>query len=242
MHLPGVGSNLQDRYEVTVVSELDKDFSTLQDVSFIPGDKNDPSRRQWLQDRTGLYATNGGTLAVIRRSAAAKAAGITADVVVDVAVGTRSGVPADQALALAQLVDTLPNLHFRGMLAYDGGAQHIKGYKARLDQSLARSAEAAATFERMKASGLNVEIFSGGGTGTYNIMPKLPGEFLIKLEGKDARGNAVAVSSWVWILGKGEAFWSGDESDRMSIIASKQAYQPGEVARLVPRSNLAGGR
>ena len=27
----------------------------------------------------------------------------------------------------------------------------------------------------MKASGLNTEIFSGGGTGTYNIMTKVPG-------------------------------------------------------------------
>jgi D-serine deaminase-like pyridoxal phosphate-dependent protein len=43
---------------------------------------------------------------------AAKAAGITADVVVDVAVETRSGVPAgEQALALAQLVDKLPKLN-----------------------------------------------------------------------------------------------------------------------------------
>jgi D-serine deaminase-like pyridoxal phosphate-dependent protein len=109
-------------------------------------------------------------------SDAAKAAGVTADVVVDVAIGTRSGVPSgDQALALAQMVDKLPNLRFRGMLAYDGGAQHIKGYKTRLEQSLARSADAAKTFERMKASGLNVEIFSGGGTGTYNIMTKVPG-------------------------------------------------------------------
>src|SRR5688572_5430572 len=108
-------------------------------------------------------------------SDAAKAAGVTADVVVDVAVGTRSGVPADQALALAQLVDKLPNLRFRGMLAYDGGAQHIIGYKKRLEQSLARSADAAKAFEQMKASGLNTEIFSGGGTGTYNIMTKLAG-------------------------------------------------------------------
>ena len=109
-------------------------------------------------------------------SDAAKAAGITADVVVDVAVGTRSGVPAgDQALALAQMVDKLPNLKFRGMLAYDGGAQHIKGYQARHDQSLARYQDATKTFERMKASGLNTEIFSGGGTGTYNIMTKVPG-------------------------------------------------------------------
>jgi 3-hydroxy-D-aspartate aldolase len=109
-------------------------------------------------------------------SDAAKAAGVTADVVVDVAIGTRSGVPAgDLALQLAQLVDKLPNLRFRGMLAYDGGAQHIKGYKARHDQSLARSQDALKTFERMKASGLNAEIFSGGGTGTYNIMTKVPG-------------------------------------------------------------------
>src|SRR5262245_17143689 len=37
---------------------------------------------------------------------AAKAAGLVADVVIDVAIGTRSGVPAgDQAVALAQLVD-----------------------------------------------------------------------------------------------------------------------------------------
>ena len=109
-------------------------------------------------------------------SEAAKAAGVTADVVIDVAVGTRSGVPAgDQAVALAQLVDKLPNLKLRGMLAYDGGAQHIKGYQARYEQSLARMQDAIKTFERMKAAGLNVEIFSGGGTGTYNIMTKVPG-------------------------------------------------------------------
>jgi D-serine deaminase-like pyridoxal phosphate-dependent protein len=109
-------------------------------------------------------------------SDAAKAAGVTADVVIDVAVGTRSGVPAgDRALELAQMVDKLPNLKLRGMLAYDGGAQHIKGFKARHDQSLARYEDATRTFERMKASGLNMEIFSGGGTGTYNIMTKVPG-------------------------------------------------------------------
>src|SRR5262249_7532260 len=56
-------------------------------------------------------------------SDAAKEAGIVADVVIDVAVGTRSGVPAgQQALELAQLVDKLPNLKLRGLISYDGGA------------------------------------------------------------------------------------------------------------------------
>ena len=107
---------------------------------------------------------------------AAKAAGLVADVVIDVAIGTRSGVPAgDQAVELAQLVDTLPNLKLRGVISYDGGAQHIKGFKVRLEQTLNRFGPSLETYERMKRSGLNTEIFSGGGTGTYNILPKAPG-------------------------------------------------------------------
>jgi D-serine deaminase-like pyridoxal phosphate-dependent protein len=106
---------------------------------------------------------------------AAGALGIKADVVVDVAVGTRSGVPPEQALALVQMVDKLPNLKLRGMLSYDGGAQHIKGFKKRYDETLKRIEPNVRVFEAMKKSGLNTEIFSGGGSGTYNIVTKIPG-------------------------------------------------------------------
>ena len=88
----------------------------------------------------------------------------------------RSGVPAgDQAIALAQLVDKLPHLKLRGLISYDGGAQHIKGFKTRLEQTLNRFAPSVETFERFKRSGLSTEIFSGGGTGTYNILPRAGG-------------------------------------------------------------------
>jgi 3-hydroxy-D-aspartate aldolase len=107
---------------------------------------------------------------------AAKEAGVVADVVIDVAIGTRSGVPAgDQAIALAQLVDKLPHLKLRGIISYDGGAQHIKGFKTRLDQTLTRFAPSLETFDQFKRSGLSTEIFSGGGTGTYNILPRAKG-------------------------------------------------------------------
>ena len=107
---------------------------------------------------------------------AAKEAGIVADVVVDVAIGTRSGVPADErALALAQLIDKLPNLKLRGVISYDGSAQHIKGFRKRSEDTLKRFEPSVGTFDAMKRSGLNTEIFSGGGTGTYNIMTKVPG-------------------------------------------------------------------
>ena len=109
-------------------------------------------------------------------SDAAKEAGIVADVVIDVAVGTRTGVPpGERALALAQLVDKLPNLKLRGVISYDGGAQHIKGFKTRLERTLKNFEPSVQTFDAMKRSGLNTGIFSGGGTGTYNIMTKVPG-------------------------------------------------------------------
>jgi D-serine deaminase-like pyridoxal phosphate-dependent protein len=109
-------------------------------------------------------------------SDAATEAGVVADVVIDVAVGTRSGIPAgDGALALAQLVDKLPNLKLRGMLSYDGGVQHAKGFESRKARALKSIEANAETFERMKKAGLNTEIFSGGGTGTYNVMHLVPG-------------------------------------------------------------------
>jgi 3-hydroxy-D-aspartate aldolase len=108
-------------------------------------------------------------------SAAAKEAGVVADVAIDVAVGTRSGIPAGDALQLAQLIDKLPNLKLRGILSYDGGVQHAKGFASRKQRALDAIEPNAKAFEAMKKAGLNVEIFSGGGTGTYNIMQAVPG-------------------------------------------------------------------
>jgi D-serine deaminase-like pyridoxal phosphate-dependent protein len=109
-------------------------------------------------------------------SDAAKAAGVEADVVIDVAVGTRSGIPAGEgAIAVAKLVDQLPNLTLRGILSYDGGAQHITGFAARKERTLKNIEENARVFEALKQAGLNTEIFSGGGTGTYNIQHLVPG-------------------------------------------------------------------
>jgi 3-hydroxy-D-aspartate aldolase len=107
-------------------------------------------------------------------SAAAKEAGVVADVVIDVAVGTRSGIPAADALALAQVIDKLPNLKLRGILSYDGGVQHAKGFAARKERALKTIEPNVAAFEAMKKAGMNMQIFSGGGTGTYNIMQAVP--------------------------------------------------------------------
>jgi choline dehydrogenase-like flavoprotein len=63
--LPGVGTNLQDRYEVGVVSRMKGDWEVLKGARFAEGD---PQYREWDRQRQGVYTTNGAVLAVIKRS------------------------------------------------------------------------------------------------------------------------------------------------------------------------------
>jgi choline dehydrogenase-like flavoprotein len=64
--LPGVGRNLQDRYEVGVVNRMKFDsWDVLEGATFSPGDRH---HDEWMKSRTGVYTTNGSVLAVIRRS------------------------------------------------------------------------------------------------------------------------------------------------------------------------------
>lgn len=70
-NLPGVGKNLQDRYEVTVVSELNKPISLIKDCTFARNNEfdKDPCWADYMKDpRSHLYGTNGVALSLIRKS------------------------------------------------------------------------------------------------------------------------------------------------------------------------------
>src|SRR6185369_3488490 len=57
--LPAVGRNLQDRYEVAVVSKMKKPWDTLNGATFTTGDAQ---YRQWESQRKGVYSSNGTLL------------------------------------------------------------------------------------------------------------------------------------------------------------------------------------
>ncbi len=61
---PGVGKNLQDRYEVGIVNRMKSDWQVLAGTKFLNGD---PAYTMW-QNRHGVYTTNGAVLAVIKKS------------------------------------------------------------------------------------------------------------------------------------------------------------------------------
>jgi choline dehydrogenase len=70
VELPGVGKNLQDRYEVGVVHRMNFErWNVLEGVTF---SRNDQAYRAWAQRREGLYTSNGAVLATILKSRPAR--------------------------------------------------------------------------------------------------------------------------------------------------------------------------
>ena len=73
---PGVGRNLQDRYEVGIVAQTPQEFGLLAGATFKgpePGEaRGDPPFEQWRNGDQGLYATNGAVLGFTARSSVAE--------------------------------------------------------------------------------------------------------------------------------------------------------------------------
>ncbi len=73
--LPGVGENLHDRYEVSLLCEVDRDYPVFEgsplDVP-APGDEVDALYAEWESDRFGPYSTNGSLAALVAKSSVAQ--------------------------------------------------------------------------------------------------------------------------------------------------------------------------
>jgi choline dehydrogenase-like flavoprotein len=70
--LPGVGKNLQDRYEIAVGNRMNfPQWEMYERIKFSPGD---PQFQQWSLCRSGIYSTNGSVLSFFKRSPVAEGA------------------------------------------------------------------------------------------------------------------------------------------------------------------------
>ncbi|GAA6161424.1 DSD1 family PLP-dependent enzyme [Ruegeria sp. HU-ET01832] len=102
-------------------------------------------------------------------SSAATRHGTELEVFVEIDCGAgRCGVTSTAAVVeIAQAVHAAANLKYTGIQAYQGAMQHMDSYEARkekLDVAIAMVKDAV---EGLKAEGIDCELVSGGGTGSY---------------------------------------------------------------------------
>jgi 3-hydroxy-D-aspartate aldolase len=113
--------------------------------------------------------------AVAAIAAAAKVAGVTITLLVDLDPGLhRTGAATPEAaVTLARRIADHPSLTFGGVQFYCGAEQHIEAYADRREAIIARTARLTDTIKGLKAAGLPPAIIPGGGTGTHAIDAEL---------------------------------------------------------------------
>ena len=162
----GVCCQKASEAEVLVAAGI-KDVLITNQVAGAP--KLARAARLALRARIGLCVDDAGNARAA--SAAARAAGSVLDVYVEINAGAnRCGVaPGVAALALAQVVASLPGLRFMGLLAYHGGAQHLRTPDERRAATAAAIDKARASRDLITASGIACPVVTGAGSGTYAI-------------------------------------------------------------------------
>jgi len=104
-------------------------------------------------------------------AAATAAAGTTLDVFVEIDVGQgRCGVPdAAAALKLADRIAEHPRLTLRGLQAYHGGIQHLRGWAERRDGAARAADRTGSVIARLEAAGVRCDVVTGGGSGSVEF-------------------------------------------------------------------------
>jgi 3-hydroxy-D-aspartate aldolase len=108
--------------------------------------------------------------------AAAAAMGIQLRVMIDLDPGMgRTGIlPGEPALVLGLHVTAhCQHLRFCGLQMYAGNCMHVTSYAARKAKYLHLMQAGGAVKQRFLDAGISVPVFTGGGTGTYDIEPEL---------------------------------------------------------------------
>lgn len=110
-------------------------------------------------------------------AAAARRAGVTVGVLVDLNVGQmRCGVaPGPEAVRLAERVAAAPGVALRGLLGYEGHLMPVADRFERESRARRAMGELVATAGLVRSAGLPCDIVSAGGTGTYDISGRVDG-------------------------------------------------------------------
>jgi 3-hydroxy-D-aspartate aldolase len=139
---------------------------------------------------------------------AARRADVVVDILVDLDVGQhRCGVlPGDAALRLARSIEQTPGLRLRGVMGYEGHVQPIRDRAEREVRARESMQALVSTADLLRGAGLNCEVVSAGGTGTFDISGRFPGITEIQAGSyarmdTDYRDTGVPFEQAFWVLG-----------------------------------------
>jgi len=121
------------------------------------------------QAKIAVCVDDPGNVADLEDAAAEFDAEVTVLVEIDVGAGRCGVAPGEPALHLAQVIAASKHLRFDGLQAYQGSAQHLRGFDERR-AAIERATGLARDTKRMiEAAGIACPRVTGAGTGTFTF-------------------------------------------------------------------------
>jgi D-serine deaminase-like pyridoxal phosphate-dependent protein len=165
------------------------------------------ARAAILAGRATVTVAVDSTAGLDALSAAARNAGVTLGVLVDVNVGqNRCGaLPGDEAVTLARRVSA-SGLTLRGVMGYEGHVQGIRDRRERTAVATAAMQRLVETATLIRDAGMPCDVVSSGGTGTFDISGRVHGVTEIQagsyaLMDSDYGSVGVPFEQAFWVLG-----------------------------------------
>tara|TARA_B100000214_G_scaffold375374_1_gene361432 strand:+ start:22 stop:1119 length:1098 start_codon:yes stop_codon:yes gene_type:complete len=97
-------------------------------------------------------------------------------VIIEINVGmNRCGVSPEESVILAEEIEKSKSLNFHGIMGYEGHAVAVRDHESRVLETQKAMSVLNDAANKIRSIGINVELVSASGTGTYAISGKIPG-------------------------------------------------------------------
>ncbi|HTY07891.1 MAG TPA: MG2 domain-containing protein, partial [Candidatus Edwardsbacteria bacterium] len=90
--------------------------------------------------------------------------------------------------------------------------------------------------ERQDSTVYTGSVTTGPQPAAVSYTPQRPGFYIVKLQSADGRANEIYNGSYFYAVGDGYVAWEARNDDRIDLVADKESYRPGDVARIMIKS------
>lgn len=94
--------------------------------------------------------------------------------------------------------------------------------------------------EKTESVGTQAVTTDGVGQASAAFTPTQPGAYRAVARARDATGREAKTTLTLWVAGDGYIPWQRDSSDRITLVADKASYTPGETATILIPSPFQG--
>jgi hypothetical protein len=155
------------------------------------------------------------------------------------------GLPSDKLIGLrGEFLATAGKAYTLGVIVSDPGGKALSGERVHLTLQRRESVSATQLVAGSETPHdavhyvdvAQADVVSADTPQTATLTPDKPGTYRVRANFGDAKDDATATDSILWVTGPGSADWGPSEQNYLTIKLDKESYRPGDIATALVES------